>query len=870
MSLLRTVAAMAVLVGPLPPAAARDASRPSVPAASAPAAQSPAPTPRLADVRLPTGVRLRYAEAGDPAAPPVILLHGYTDSWHSWSRVVPPLAARHRVYALDQRGHGDSDRPATGYAMRDFAADVVAFMDARAIPRAAIVGHSMGSIVAREVARIAPTRVSRLVLVGGSAGVRNPVVLALRKDVDALVDPVPTAFAREFQVSTTHRPVPPAFMDRAVSESLKLPAAVWRQVIAGIVDAPAAQPIGARVPTLLLWGDRDAVFPRHEQDVLLRAFRPATLTVYAGTGHALHWEEPDRFARDVLAFLDATPAPARSARASGGPSPEDAPVAATASAAAPPADSVPLHAGLGDWRHPITTRVPRAQRYFDQGLALTYGFNHGEAIRAFREAQRLDPSCAMCAWGEALAFGPNINASMDSASAAGAWAAITRARSLAPRATPAERAYIDALGARYAAAFTPPGTPARKALDSAYARAMERVAARFPRDDDARVLYAESLMLLSPWDYWRAGRTPGAFVPKPTTRPMLAALEAVIARNPRHAGACHYFIHAVEAAQPERAVPCAERLPTLMPGAGHIVHMPAHVYVRVGRYADAIDRNVHAVHADEAHLADLAPDGAYRLAYYPHNYHFLWFAATMAGRRDQAIDAARQTAAKTNVDLLRAPGMGALQHYLVTPLYALVRFEDWAGVLREPAPPADLPYPTGVWHYARALAFAATGRTAEAEDALARLVAARADGALASVAIWDLNRADALLDVAIAAVRGDLAARRGDHAGAIAALRRGVALEDALTYDEPPTWHLPVRHQLGDVLLAAGRPAEAERTFREDLRRHAENGWALRGLQRALVAQGRQVEARAVAARLQKAWGATRIGQRPTTHDTHH
>jgi tetratricopeptide (TPR) repeat protein len=562
----------------------------------------------------------------------------------------------------------------------------------------------------------------------------------------------------------------------------------------------------------------------------------------------------------VMAVLVGAPSSARDVP------PPTTPVATTATASTP----VPLYEGLGDWRHPITTRVPRAQRYFDQGLALTYGFNHGEAVRSFREAQRLDPSCAMCAWGEALAFGPNINASMDSASAVGAWAAVTRARALASQATPLERALIDALGARYAPTFAPPGTPARKALDSAYARAMGRVAARFPRDDDARVLYAESLMLLSPWDYWRPGRAPGAFVPKPATRPMLAALEAVIARNPRHAGACHYFIHAVEAAHPARAVPCAERLPTLMPGAGHIVHMPAHVYVRVGRYADAIDRNVHAVHADEAHLADLAPDGAYRLAYYPHNYHFLWFAATMAARKAQAIDAARQTAAKTNVDLLRAPGLGALQHYLVTPLYALVRFEDWARVLAEPAPPADLPYPTGVWHYARALAFAAMGRTAEAEDALARLVAARADPALASVTIWDLNRADALLDIAIAAVRGDLAARRGDHAGAIATLRRGVALEDALTYDEPPTWHLPVRHQLGDVLLAAGRPTEAERTFREDLRRHAENGWSLRGLQRALGAQGRQAESRAVAARLQKAWGAAQVTQQHAGRHTQH
>ncbi|MGZ8456273.1 MAG: alpha/beta fold hydrolase [Gemmatirosa sp.] len=298
MSMLQTVALMTVLVGALP-SATRDVPPPA-PLAS---------TPRVADVRLSTGVRLRYAEEGDPAAPPVILLHGYTDSWHSWSRVMPPLAARHRVFALDQRGHGDSDRPARGYAMRDLAADVIAFMDARGIARAAVVGHSMGALVAREVARLAPERVTQLVLAGGATTARSEAVLAFQKDVDALVDPVPTAFAREFQLGTAHRPVPPEFMDRAIAESLKVPASVWRQVLAGLVAAPVATPVagGPRIPTLVVWGDRDVIFPRSEQDALSRAHQPSTLAVYAGTGHALHWEEPERFARDVLTFLAAAP-----------------------------------------------------------------------------------------------------------------------------------------------------------------------------------------------------------------------------------------------------------------------------------------------------------------------------------------------------------------------------------------------------------------------------------------------------------------------------------------------------------------------------------------------------------------------------------
>lgn len=271
-------------------------------------AASPGPEePRFTDVRLPTGVRLRVAEAGPADAPAVVLLHGYTDSWFSYSRVLPLLAARHHVFALDQRGHGDSDRPASGYALRDFSADVVAFMDARGIRRAVVVGHSLGSVVAQHVVRAAPERVSRLVLVGSTTTLRTPLVRELGQAVDALTDPVPSAFARDFQASTVHRPLPPAFMDRVVAESLKLPADVWRGVMAGMLSAasvpPPARAGAPRVPTLVLWGDRDAIFGRDEQDALVRRYAPATLVVYAGTGHAPHWEEPERFARDVGGFL---------------------------------------------------------------------------------------------------------------------------------------------------------------------------------------------------------------------------------------------------------------------------------------------------------------------------------------------------------------------------------------------------------------------------------------------------------------------------------------------------------------------------------------------------------------------------------------
>ncbi|HET9439103.1 MAG TPA: hypothetical protein VFO52_02985 [Longimicrobiales bacterium] len=504
----------------------------------------------------------------------------------------------------------------------------------------------------------------------------------------------------------------------------------------------------------------------------------------------------------------------------------------------------PLYPDLGNHHHGISTKVAQAQQYFDQGLRLTYGFNHAEAIRSFRAAQAADPKCAMCFWGEALAFGPNINAAMDSASGVAAFAAVQRAAALSDNATSKERAYIAALAKRYAA------DPARgqAARDTQYARAMQMLADMFPNDDDAHVLHADAQMNLSPWDYYVAAK------PKPNGAAALASLERVVARSPEHAGACHFFIHAVEAVKPELAVPCAERLPQLMPGAGHIVHMPAHIYIRVGRYNDAIDRNVHALHADEQHIADLAPDGAYRLGYYPHNSHFLWFAATMAGREKTAVEAALKTRALTNQEMLRVPGLGALQHYLVTPLYAYVRFGRWQDVLAEPSPPADLPYPLGVWHYARVLAYVATGDVSRAETELRSLQAQRESPALSGVTIWGLNSAKAVLDIAVEAAQAEIALKKGHVGTALTHLRKGAELEDALIYDEPPTWHLPVRHQLGAVLLRAGLVKEAEQAYREDLKRHPQNGWSLFGLAQALRARNQLAQAQQIETQLAQSW----------------
>jgi tetratricopeptide (TPR) repeat protein len=504
-----------------------------------------------------------------------------------------------------------------------------------------------------------------------------------------------------------------------------------------------------------------------------------------------------------------------------------------------PADSVPLYRDLGNHTHKISTTVPLAQQYFDQGLRLVYAFNHAEAIRAFREAARLDSTCAICWWGVALAYGPHVNAGMDSASGAQAWDALQQARALAPKASPAERAYIEALAARYAS--PPPADRAR--LDSAYARAMTALARRNPKDLDAVTLAAEARMDLRPWNYWKADGTP-----YPGTAELVADLERVIRADPSHPGACHYYIHAVEAVRPALAVPCAERLAGLMPGAGHIVHMPAHIYIRVGRYDDAIASNVHAVHTDENFIAEEHPSGVYPAAYYPHNLHFLAFAATLAGRSDQAIEAARALSAKTSLEVARqVPMVEAMVAYL--PL-TLVTFGRWEEVLRTPLPPGDLRVATAMAQYSRGVALAATGRGAEAAAALdtVKSIAAKATGDVKPT-----------LDIAARALSGELAFRAGRLPEAEAHFKAAMAIEDGLLYMEPPHWYYPIRHSLGAVYLREGRAVEAERLYRQDLQRFPENGWALFGLAKALQAQGRTHDAAQVEARFRRAWHASDV-----------
>ncbi len=505
----------------------------------------------------------------------------------------------------------------------------------------------------------------------------------------------------------------------------------------------------------------------------------------------------------------------------------------------------PILDGMGNHHHPITTDSEEAQRFFDQGLVLAYGFNHAEAGRSFQEAARLDPECAMCYWGQALVLGPNINARMDAADAPEAWAALTRARELAGGASEKEQALIRALGARYAEQ----APEDRSHLDLAYADAMRQVHEAYPDDTDVATLFAEALMDTTPWDYWREDGEP-----KPELEEVLAALDGAIERQPDHPGANHLYIHAVELGRPEAGLAAAERLADAVPGAGHLVHMPSHIYIRVGRYHAAAEANLRAVAADDAYATACRKQGLYPLAYMPHNRHFLWAVATLAGQSEVALTAAREVAAYQDHEAMREEGLGMMQHFFVTPLYALVRFGRWEEILAEPEPDADLVYPRGVWHYARGMALVRLGRVEEAAGELDRLTEIAADPVLETVTVFDINTTAALIAVAREVLAGELELARGNPAEGLERLERAMELEDGLYYDEPPPWHAPVRHYLAAALLEQKRSAEAERLYLEDLEEFPENGWALLGLRASLLAQGREDEASAVDGRFQEAW----------------
>lgn len=509
--------------------------------------------------------------------------------------------------------------------------------------------------------------------------------------------------------------------------------------------------------------------------------------------------------------------------------------------------ATPRLLNLGSHTFPVSTRSKSAQQFMNQGLNLSYAFNHAEAGRSFREAARLDPLLAMAYWGQALVLGPNINAMMESKDEAAALDLVRKAASLMAKASPRERALISALEKRYTGS-----SEQRKANNRAYADAMREVHTRFPDDLDIAMLYVESMMDLNSWGYWmRDG------YPLEGTAEIVALTESVIRRNPKHPGAVHMYIHLVEpTSTPERAEKAADTLLTLMPAAGHAVHMPSHIYQRVGRYADAIKSNQLAIAADEEYLSHSHAQGMYRVMYTPHNIHFLWFAATMDGQSRLAIESARKVAgAIDDAALETVPGAGTFR---VTPYWAYAKFGKWNEILQEPAPPATNAFLKGGWHYVRGLAFAATRQLPQAEQELEALRGIMQNGSL-DWPLMSLNTARDVLSIGPEILAGEIAAARGQFDSAIAYLDRAVRIEDGLVYTEPSEWQSPPRLALGAVLLEAGRAAEAETVYWEDLRKNRNNGWALYGLLQTLRAQKKDDQAALVEARFRNAWARADI-----------
>ena len=500
--------------------------------------------------------------------------------------------------------------------------------------------------------------------------------------------------------------------------------------------------------------------------------------------------------------------------------------------------------GLGDIHRPVTTTSADSQRFFDQGLALAYGFNHSEAIRAFKEAARLDPGNAMAWWGVAWSLGPNLNLPMTPDAANPAWDALQKALALRVRASPVEQGLIDALTRRY----SNPAPESRAALDRAFAEAMRELAGRFPNDADVLTVFADALMNLSPWNYWNADGSP-----RGEAELIVETLERALRKDPDHTGALHLHIHAIEAADARRAEASADRLLRQAPNAGHLVHMASHIYMNVGRYADAYASNVAANEADNRYVAACAAQGLYPLFYHRHNQHFLTWAAMFQGRRAAAMDAGRLIAPGLTPGMIAGPFSETLQHLMSQPVYVMARFGRWQEMLAEPTPVADYSFSTAVWHYGRGLAFRHTGQSGNARRELAELERIARSPGMADKYVG-FAPAPAVLGIAVDILAGELAAARGDHAAAIARFDRAVRAQDGFLYNEPPDWYFPVRHYLGAALLDAGRAAEAEVVYWQDLRRNPANGFALYGLAQAQKAQGKAGEADATAARLTGAW----------------
>ena len=508
----------------------------------------------------------------------------------------------------------------------------------------------------------------------------------------------------------------------------------------------------------------------------------------------------------------------------------------------------PLFSGMGSFHMPITTRDTDAQRYFDQGMVLAFGFNHAESIRSFRAAQTLDSDCAMCFWGEALATGPNINvtnngkAVMTPKERASARAAVDQALTLVDGVTPKERSWILALDKRYDGQRETPRDP----LDRAWADALADMGDAYPDDMTVASVYAEALMNTMPWDYW--GPSGEA---KPDTQAVIKSLERVMAAEPEHPLALHLYIHALEASSnAQKAEGAADALANLVPGSGHLVHMPSHIYFRVGRYQDAALANIRAADIDEAYIAECNAQGFYPALYYPHNIHFLWASATMQGQSELSLKSARRVV--ENVRIEQVEQFPTIQFFRTVPMLSLVRFARWEEILSEPEPHAPFAFARAIWHYGRGVAYASMENKESALNELAAIE--RLEPEVDEIFMGNVYPAKGLIGIAKSLLRGEISFRSGAMAAAVTSFDEAVAMQDALPYTEPPFWYYPTRQSLGAALLADGRAAEAQLVFEADLEQYPMNGWSLYGLTEALNAQGLTASAEAARQRFETVW----------------
>jgi tetratricopeptide (TPR) repeat protein len=504
-----------------------------------------------------------------------------------------------------------------------------------------------------------------------------------------------------------------------------------------------------------------------------------------------------------------------------------------------------LFDNLGRFTFPIDTKNQDAQHYFDQGMKLYYGFNHAEAFKAFRQASVLDPTSAMAWWGQALALGPNINMPMmDSVGTITAWVAIQKAVSMGTK-SQREKDLIETQVVRYTKTFAGD----RSALDAAYVEASRNLAEQYPNDADILALTAEAIMDVHYWDYWERDGRPKAWTPE-----ILRNLEKSLTINPEHPGANHFYIHAVEASRnPGSAMKSADLLQTLMPGAGHMVHMPSHIYIRTGEYAKGVLSNELAAVADESYFKTSFEEGLYSLAYYPHNYHFLWACAAFEGNFAQSMKAARDVQAKTSVTMMVIPDYSFLQHLYATPIYNLIQFGRWDEVLAEPLLFPNELYLQGVWSYGKGLAFVRKGNQEAASTQLKELRTAIAGYGAATKSAWVNNPVD-ILRVAEKVLEAELMAAAGKQNEAKKTFEVAIKLEDGLRYNEPADWHKPVRQSYGAYLISVGDHARAEKALREDLSFYPENGWSLQGLYQVLKKQKKSKDASATLSRFNKSW----------------